>query len=431
MKKLFKNKLALILITLVIGGLIGWIIKPDANADTHDHALEAGESSLWTCSMHPQIKLGEPGDCPICGMDLIAVTPTTSGSNNPSVMEMTPEAIALAQIQTTTIAGANASGELFLSGKIQADERENASVTAKFPGRIEKLYVTFTGEKVKAGQRLATIYSPDLLAAQSELLQAAKSKNSFPELYQAAKEKLRLWKLTEGQISEIEQGGKIQDQIDILADQSGVVTQRNISVGDYVNTGQVLFKVVNLDRLWVLLDAYEADLNALNLGNEIEFSVAGLPGETFKAKVSFIDPLLDPSTRSASVRAEVSNSGQKLKPEMFVTARVKTTGKASTSAISVPRTAVLWSGKRSVIYVKVTNALMPFFEMREVTLGARMGENYAIESGLEAGEEVVTNGVFAIDAAAQLSAQNSMMNRPENKPTDTKSTTSAPPSHQH
>ena len=412
MKKLFENKLILILVTLVIGGLIGWIVKPSDHQiieESHD------QHSLWTCSMHPTVKLGEPGDCPICGMDLIPATQNTSGSGNPMVYEMTAEALALAQIQTTKIGGANASGELFLTGKIQADERENASVTAKFPGRIEKLYVTFTGEQVKTGQRLATIYSPDLLAAQSELLQAAKTKASLPELYQAAKDKLRLWKLSESQISEIEQGGKVRDQIDILADQSGVVTQRNIAVGDYVNTGQVLFNVVNLDKLWVLLDAYEADFGALNLGNEIEFSVAGLPGETFKAKVSFIDPLLDPNTRSASVRAEISNSGHKLKPEMFVTARIKTNANSTASGITVPRTAVLWSGKRSVVYVKVSNAEMPSFEMREVTLGARMGENYAIESGVQAGEEVVTNGVFAIDAAAQLSGQYSMMNRPQTK----------------
>lgn len=415
MKKLFENKLILILVTLVIGGLIGWIVKPGGNAGTHDHESEAGETSLWTCSMHPQIRLEEPGDCPICGMDLIPATQNTSGSSNPMVHEMTSEAIALAQIQTTKIGGANASGELFLTGKIQADERENASVTAKFPGRIEKLYITFTGEQVKAGQRLATIYSPDLLAAQSELLQAAKSKTSFPELYQAAKEKLRLWKLTESQISEIEQGGRVKDQIDILADQSGVVTQRNVAVGDYVNTGQVLFNVVNLDKLWVLLDAYEADLGALDLGNELQFSVAGLPGETFQAKVSFIDPLLDPKTRSASVRAEISNSSQKLKPEMFVTAQIKTKSKSSASGVTVPRTAVLWSGKRSVVYVKVPNADMPSFEMREVTLGARMGENYGIESGLQTGEEIVTNGAFAIDAAAQLSGQYSMMNRPKTK----------------
>ncbi len=417
MKNLFENKLTLVLITLVIGGLIGWIIKPSSTEshEGHDHETESGGASVWTCSMHPQIKLGEPGDCPICGMDLIPASQASSGSGNPLVFEMTPEAVALAQIHTTKIGGANGSGELFLTGKIQADERENAAITAKFPGRIEKLFVTFTGEQVKAGQRLATIYSPELLTAQRELLEAVKSKGNFPQLYTAAKEKLKLWKLTETQITEIEQNGTIREKFDILADQSGVVTQRNIAVGDYVSTGSVLFNVVNLNKLWVLLDAYESDLPLLSTGNEISFTVAGMPNENFKARISFIDPLLNANTRAASVRAEITNSGGKLKPEMFVTAKIQTAKKPSSAGVTVPRTAVLWSGKRSVVYVKVANSENPGFEMREVTLGNRMGDNYLVESGLQAGEEIVTNGVFAIDAAAQLSGQFSMMKRPETK----------------
>lgn len=420
MKKIFENKFALITVTLVIGVLFGWLIKPSHTqmepTDGHDHGLESLSNQLWTCSMHPQVKLGEPGDCPLCGMDLIPVSAaSSSGSSNPMAYEMTPEAVAMAQIHTTKIGGVNSSGELFLTGKIQPDERENASVTAKYPGRIERLFVSFTGEEVKAGQRLATLYSPELLSAQRELLESVKSKNDFPELYQAAREKLKFWKLTESQINVIEQSGKVTEQVDILADQSGVVVQRNVAVGDYVSTGTVLFNVVNLNKLWVLLDAYESDLQFLNLGNEMNFTVAGFPGEEFKAKITFIDRLLNPNTRAASVRAEITNSGQKLKPEMFVTAKIKTNAKSSVSGISVPRTAVLWSGKRSVIYVKVPDAEMPAFEMREVTIGPRMGDNYLIESGLEAGEEIVTNGVFAIDAAAQLSGQFSMMNRPKTK----------------
>ena len=417
MKKILENKLALILVTLVVGGLIGWILKPSSSEshEGHSHENESGVPTLWTCSMHPQIKLGEPGDCPICGMDLIPASQASSGSDNPMIFEMTPEAVALAQIHTTKIGGSNGSGELFLTGKIQADERENAAITAKFPGRIEKLFVTFTGEQVKAGQRLATIYSPELLTAQRELLEAVKSKSTFPQLYAAAKEKLKLWKLTDSQITEIEQSGTIREKFDILADQSGVVTQRNIAVGDYVSTGSVLFNVVNLNKLWVLLDAYESDLPLLSTGNEISFTVAGMPEENFKARISFIDPLLNANTRAASVRAEVTNSGGKLKPEMFVTAKIQTAKKPSSAGVTVPRTSVLWSGKRSVVYVKVPNSETPGFEMREVTMGNRMGDNYLIESGLQAGEEIVTNGVFAIDAAAQLSGQYSMMKRPQTK----------------
>lgn len=418
MKKLLENKWIKIAGLILLGVALGWLVKPSGETSQeagHDH-LGTLTDQLWTCSMHPQIKLNEPGDCPICGMDLIPVASnSSSGNSNPLAFEMTPEAVAMANVSTTIVGGTDAKGDLFLSGKIQADERENAAITAKFPGRIEKLYVTFTGEQVRVGQRLASIYSPELLTAQRELIEAVKTKASFPELYQAAKEKLKLWKLNDAQISEIEKSGQVKDKIDILAEFSGVVTQRNIAVGDYVSTGQVLFNVVDLSRLWVLMDAYESDLPFIKVGNEVNFNVAGIPGENFKAKVTYIDPMIDPNTRAASIRAEVLNRQSNLKPEMFVTARIQSTQKGSQAKLSIPRTAVLWSGKRSVVYLKVPNSEIPTYEMREIALGSRVGDNYQIESGLQAGEEIVTNGVFAIDAAAQLSGNFSMMNRPESR----------------
>ncbi|HAH36042.1 MAG TPA: efflux RND transporter periplasmic adaptor subunit [Algoriphagus sp.] len=418
MKKLLENKWIKIAGLILLGVALGWLVKPSGETSQeagHDH-LGTLTDQLWTCSMHPQIKLNEPGDCPICGMDLIPVASnSSSGNSNPIAFEMTPEAIAMANVSTTIVGGTDAKGDLFLTGKIQADERENAAITAKFPARIEKLYVTFTGEQVRVGQRLASIYSPELLTAKRELIEAVKTKASFPELYQAAKEKLKLWKLNEAQISEIEKSGQVKDKIDILAEFSGVVTQRNIAVGDYVSTGQVLFNVVDLSRLWVLMDAYESDLPFIKVGNEVNFNVAGIPGENFKAKVTYIDPMIDPNTRAASIRAEVLNRQSNLKPEMFVTARIQSTQKGSQAKLSIPRTAVLWSGKRSVVYLKVPNSEIPTYEMREITLGSRVGDNYQIESGLQAGEEIVTNGVFAIDAAAQLSGNFSMMNRPETR----------------
>jgi len=403
----------------ILGITIGWLISPSAPETVeaeHNHGVEALANQVWTCSMHPQIKLNEAGDCPICGMDLIPVaTAKSSGSSNPMVHEMTEEAIAMANIQTTIVGGMNSSGELLLTGKIQADERQNASVTAKFPGRIEKLFVSFTGEKVKVGQRLATVYSPELVTAQKELLEAAKTRQVFPELYQAAREKLRLWKLSEAQISTIENSGTPQTEFEILAGHSGVVTQRNIAVGDYVNTGTVLFNIVDLDKIWVMLDAYESDLPMVAVGNPISFTAAGIPGQTYQAKITYIDPILNPNTRAASLRAELNNPGGKLLPEMFVSAKVKTNTKSQNAGIAIPRTALLWSGKRSIVYVKVPNSEYPAYEMREITIGSKIGEMYAVAAGLEIGEEIVTNGVFAIDAASQLAGGYSMMNRPETK----------------
>ena len=204
----------------------------------------------------------------------------------------------------------------------------------------------------------------------------------------------------------------------MLADKGGIVTQRNIAVGDYVGTGSVLFDVVDLSRVWIMIDAYESDLPFVKIGDEVTFTAAGIPGQTFTAKVTYIDPVINPNTRAASVRAEALNRTGDLRPEMFVNARVKTTLRKGQSSLAIPRTALLWSGKRSIVYVKVQDSEFPSFEMREITIGSRMGEMYLVQAGLEAGEEIVTNGVFSIDAAAQLSGNYSMLMRPKTKTMD-------------
>jgi Cu(I)/Ag(I) efflux system membrane fusion protein len=413
MNKLIASKIGLISITLLVGLILGWMIHSlsSSSADSHDHESSEGAPTLWTCSMDPQVKLNAPGACPICGMDLIPVAQGTTESGNPNAIQMTEEAIALAAVQTQVVGGSASGKELLLTGKLQADERENASISAKFPGRIEKLFVTFTGEQIRAGQKLATIYSPELITAQKEFLEAIKTKASYPQLYQASKEKLASWKLTPAQIAEIERAGVVKEKWDILSDQSGVVLQKNVSLGDYVGTGSVLFTVTDLSKLWLRLDVYETDLPFVSLGDNIQFTVAGRPSENQQARVTFIDPLIDPNTRAASLRAEISNGGMLLKPEMFVTAKISSGKSPTATDLVVPRTAILWTGKRSVVYVKVPNSEIPSFEMREVTLGNRLGENYQINAGLQAGEEIVSQGAFAVDASAQLSGKPSLLNR--------------------
>jgi Cu(I)/Ag(I) efflux system membrane fusion protein len=421
MKDLIKNKKVLLalLVALVVGGLFGWLVKPSGNtvdATTVSHNHEEAANEVWTCSMHPQIRLSEPGDCPICGMDLIpASTKRSTGEENPMIHEMTPEAVAMANIHTSRVTGVSPTGQVFLTGKVKIDERQIASVTSKFPGRIEQLFVNFTGEVVRPGIKLATIYSPELVNAQKELLEAITTKSTYPQLYDAAREKLRLWKLNESQIDEIEKTGRVRSQFDILSDKSGIVTQRNIAVGDYVSTGSVLFNVVDLSKVWIMIDAYETDLPFVKIGDEVSFVAAGIPGKTFNARVTYIDPVINPNTRAASVRAEAQNKNGDLRPEMFVNAQVKTTLSKTQSSLAIPRTALLWSGKRSIVYIKVQDSEYPAFEMREITIGSRMGDMYLVEAGLEAGEEIVTNGVFSIDAAAQLSGNYSMMMRPNTK----------------
>lgn len=415
-----RNKQITTYILVALAGLLlGWLIFGGRAAEQgHDHAAETAGVTEYTCSMHPQIRQNEPGKCPLCGMDLTPVAATGGGGEaSPYVLEMTPEAIALANIQTTPVQLVNPENELLLSGTVQLNEQKVSSITAKFPGRIERLYVNFTGQEVRKGERLASVYSPELITAQRELQEAAKAKDLMPELYEAAKTKLRLWNISAKQIARIEQANDILTSFDIYSDAAGVVTERQVAVGDYVSTGSVLFQVANLSSVWVVLDAYESDLSWVKQGASITFTVPGIPGKDFTAKVAFVTPVLDASTRAVQVRAEVVNPGNQLKPGMFANARIKTSSRtaAKENALAVQRTAVLWTGKRSVVYVKVADRDAPAFEMREVTLGPRLGDMYLIEAGLSEGEQVVTNGVFAVDGAAQLSGNYSMMAGPASK----------------
>ena len=358
--------------------------------------------------MHPQIRQIEPGLCPICEMDLIPLSQNTS--SDPLVLEMTTEAVKLAQVQTTVIGKQSTTSEIRLTGKIQEDERRVASQAAHIPGRIEQLLVTFTGEQVRKGQQLATVYSPDLITAQRELLEALSFQDVNPGIAEAARKKLRYWKISDEAIKDIEASGEVRETFGIYADAAGFVTKRMIAVGDYVRQGQVIFEIVDYNRLWVLFDAYEEDLARIRVGSRVRFTTPALPDQTFETRITFIDPAIHPQTRVAAVRAEVDNRAGLLKPEMFVRGTISSRA-GSDARLTVPKSAVLWTGKRSVVYVKLPDTQIPSFQYREVDLGEASAGGYVVLGGLEAGEEVVTYGNFAIDAAAQLNNQQSMMNK--------------------
>lgn len=393
-------------LTLVaLGGLLlGWVFfhtpKPVV-------AVEA-KKEIWTCSMDPQVKQDHPGQCPICGMDLIPLLTGSGSTLDSTALYLTPEAIQLANIATSVVSRSKPVKELRLYGKVQADERLLQSQTAHIPGRIEKLFIGFTGETVRKGQLLALLNSPDLIAAQEELLETAKSRSEQPEIFEAAKAKLRQWKLSDAQIDQILRSNKVKSNFEVLAEGSGIVTSKRVNVGDYVSAGSVLFEVADLSRVWVLFDAYESDLPFVKTGNNITFTLQALPGKTFTAVVKFIDPVMDPSNRVAKVRVEVSNGNGQLKPEMFATGVVRANLNVSGDQLVVPSTAVLWTGKRSVVYVKQGDGS---FKMRVIELGPMLGNSYVVLKGLSDGEEIVTEGSFSVDAASQLEGKSSMMNQ--------------------
>ena len=416
MKNIFSGKLVRYGLFMVLGLFLGWLFfhSSPTTVEDHQHASEDNKSDIWTCAMHPQIRKTEPGKCPICAMDLIRLNQSGGTSTDPANIHFSKEAAQLANVHTSVVTSMNPVKEIRLYGKVQADERLIQSQVAYIPGRIEKLLVNFTGESVRKGQTLAVIYSPELITSQQELLEAAKTKQSQPEIFEAAREKLRQWKLTEQQISGIENSGKVRSNMDITSSASGIVISRRVNNGDYVNQGTVLYEVSDLSVVWVQFDAYESDLRFLSKGNKVDFTFQALPGENYSGNIAFIDPSIDPVTRIAKVRVEISNRAGKFKPEMFASGIVMSGLNEFRDQLVIPRSAVLWTGKRSIVYVKIPGE-DPVFKLREIELGPQLGNSYVVTDGLSSGEEIVTEGTFSVDAAAQLEGKPSMMNY-ENPP---------------
>ncbi len=400
---------------LIVGLLLGFVFFGNTNDNSNSVTTEkhnhSEETQQWTCSMHPQILQPEPGDCPICGMDLIPAETTTNGLSA-SEFTMSKHAMALANIQTTVIGNvSNAeNGVLTLSGKIMENEEATAIQPAHFNGRIERLYVNTVGETVKKGQAVATIYSPELVSAQQEFITAYRLKESQPKLYEAVRKKLQNWKIPGSQLDKIQRTGEVQTSFTIYSHVSGVVTELLAKEGAHIMDGKPIFKVSNLNTVWASFDVYENQISQIDKDQLITVTTNAYPDKEFTAKLSFVDPILNTQTRTVSVRATLNNREGIFKPGMFVTGKIKGINTSGAAEITIPATAVLWTGERSLVYIK-TKDNPPVFEMREVTLGTKSGDSYSITDGLASGDEIVTNGTFTVDAAAQLQGKKSMMNQ--------------------
>ena len=400
-------KYVIYLVVLLIGLLLGYMIfgKSNSAIEPIEHPKHTQEPS-FTCSMHPNVVQKKEGACPICGMDLVKVgaSNTTATENQ---FKMSERALALANVQTSII-GVNATGnQILLSGEVTTNNKTNATQTTLFDGRLDKLEVNFIGEYVKKGQRIGTIYSPELYLAQDKLLTSSSYKDTHEKLYAAARNTLGLWKLSDNQIDDLLKSGKPILNFPLVADVSGTVVEIMASEGNYFKQGDPLFKVAKLYSVWAVFQAYENQLPFLKNGQEILISSKAYKGDYVTAKISFIEPILDRGKRIVSVRVDIENKNGKWKPGMFVEGVVKIENMEE-GLVMVPKSAVLWTGEKSVVYKK-PNASKPVFEMLQVRLGESVGDNYVVLDGLKLGDEVVTNGAFTIDAAAQLNGKKSMM----------------------
>ncbi|MEM7234559.1 MAG: efflux RND transporter periplasmic adaptor subunit [Planctomycetota bacterium] len=431
-------------------------------------AETSSESTKHYCSMHPHITLPGPGKCSICKMDLIPLS-EAAGDDAPRTLSLSPAAMQLAEIETSEVRREFVKSTVLMVGKIEFDETEARTITARVPGRLDRLYVDYTGVPVAKGDHLADIYSPVLYEAQQQLLEALKSvkasengservKASSVATLDAVRKRLRLLGLDSDQIAEIETRKTPTEHLLIRSTVGGVVIDKYADVGGYVETGSPLYRVVSLANLWVKLDAYESDLRWLRYGQEVSFQTATFPGETFRGKVRFIDWTVDERTRTTKIRLNVDNADGRLKPGMLVRASAestltaggrvmeptlagkwispmhpeivkdapgtcdvcgmdlvqaeklyRTTKDGAQAPLVIPASAPLITGKRAVVYVKDPEKAGTF-QGRDIVLGPRAGDRYVVLSGLESGERVVTRGSFKIDSALQIRAEPSMMN---------------------
>lgn len=459
-------RVLIVLVALAAAWSTGFWMAEDGT-DTSPADKAAGEAvsieeQTFTCSMHPQIRQPEMGDCRICGMELIPVGLEEGIAAGDAEVRLSPSARTLAQVETVPVRRGEAERELALFGRIELDETQVGHITAWVPGRIDALFVNYTGIAVHKGEHMAEFYSPEILTAQGELILAVQAERRREDsvlkgLRESVRERMRLWGFSQEQIDAIEQQDKATDHVTLRSPMSGVVVEKNVVPGMYVETGTRLFTIADLSTVWLVLDAYEGDLHWLRYGQPVEFEVEARPGRVFEGKVSFIDPLLDPVKRTSTVRVVVDNAEGLLKPGMYgrgrVVARLGGGGKvvapdfAGTyicpmhprvvhegpdncalcgmplepaeslgfvseetkpgQSLLIPHTAPLFTGERAVVYVEKEPGL---YEARAVRLGARANEGFVVLEGLEPGERVVSQGAFKIDSAAQILGRASMMN---------------------
>ncbi|MCP4547722.1 MAG: efflux RND transporter periplasmic adaptor subunit [bacterium] len=417
-----RNQAIATLLILVAVFVLGFLTRGGgAGGDRQQAAAIASE---WTCSMHPQVRQPEFGLCPLCAMDLIPVGEDTGGDLGRRELRLSAHARKLASLETALVERRHVDVELRLPGTVEFDETHVKRITAWVAGRLEEVHVNSTYETVAAGQALVDVYSPGLIAAQEELLQALRAVERTggqgasvlaQRTLAATREKLSLLGLTSEQILTLERTRTTNDRVSIPAPLGGVVLEMNAIEGRFVDRGTPLYTIADLSQVWVQLAAYESDLSLIATGQTVTFESRAWPGEIFAGQVDFIDPVLDEQTRTTRLRVVADNSDGRLKPGMFVHATllagVDPTDSDDEPPLVIPASAPLITGRRAVVYVAHPRE-EGRYEGREVVLGARRGDFYEVQSGLFADERVVTRGNFKLDSALQILARPSMMNPP-------------------
>ena len=452
--------LALTLAAGLALGLGGAHLLGRGHGDAHDHGA-AAEKPKYVCPMHPTIVSDHPGECPICGMKLVLAAGSQGGGaaagaakgerkiafyrspmdpkqTSPvarkdemgmdyipvyedeasgeggakveglATVSIDPQRQQLIGLRTVETTRGAVGGSWRTVGRVAVDQTSVHHINVKVAGFVERIYVDYVGKLVKAGDPLFSIYSPELLSVQEEYLLALRTRKALgagsatggagDDLVTSARQRLRLWDIPEREIARLERTGRPTKTLTLYAPMTGVVTKKDVVMGHRLQEGDMPYEITDLRQVWVLADAYESDLSRLKLGMTASLSLQAFPNRSFKGKVIFIDPVLDPKTRTAKVRLAFLNPTGELRPEMFGEVTLQS---AARDGLRIPADAVIDSGTKKVVFVAEGEGK---FQPREVNLGTAGPEFVEVVSGLKAGDRVVTRANFLVDSESRLRA---------------------------
>ncbi len=363
---------------------------------------DSGKIAYYTCPMHPSVHQATAGQCPICGMTL---TPVSEQEVKEGVIRVDYKRRQLIGVRTGVVEQKDLVQHIRTVGTIAYDQTRLADVSLKFAGWIRTLYADSIGKKVKRGHTLFTIYSPEVYSAEQELLTAQSSgivaldggmPNPKDFMAQAIRQRFRLWDVPSGVVDHVIKKHETMRYIPIVSPASGYVVEKNVVEGSSVKPGQRLFRIANLDKVWIEAELYESELPMVKVGQEAQITLAYVPDRTFKGKVTFIYPYLDNGTRTGRVRIELPNRDVELKPDMYANVAIDID---LGQKLLIPDSAVIYAGPRRIVFVDLGGGKL---KPQEIKVGVHSDDMYEVVSGLHAGQSVVTSGNFLIGAESRL-----------------------------
>jgi membrane fusion protein, copper/silver efflux system len=411
MNKTIKVLIGVLAVIIIVAGGY-WIYSTFIQKNN----TESSVNDIYICPMHPQIVQDRPGQCPICGMDLVKKSELSENEStdhdisdvNLSGVKLSPSQQVLANVQTERVKVMQFQGEKTFNGYVKINETKFAHISTAVSGKIVNMFVNFEGQVVKKGQKVFEIYSPELVSTQKEYLLALDNYNQVKasgnrlaidqaqSLVNSSRERLILWEMTLGQIEELERSRNVKTTTIHYSKYSGIVTKKYVHVGHWAMAGEDIYDVADLSTVWVVANVYESDMQYIKSGQTADIYSSAYPNEVMTAKINFINPVFNPESRTLEVRIDVNNRDLKLKPDMYVKVKINT---YAMQTIGVPKNAVIRTGEHNIVYIEKEKGV---FEPIQVQIGYEQDGYYAITSGLNEGDLVVTSGGFLIDSETQI-----------------------------